>query len=139
MSYTMPTVTTFKARYPEFGVVQNELVQLVLDEAIATVGDCWLEKDRAKAQMLLAAHTLVMEGEPQRSTQLANGGTVNSAAIGQILELQDRDVKVKFSDKSQDVAQNSGLGDIARSYMLTPYGKEYYLILGRNVASVVVV
>mgnify|MGYP000574941932 CR=1 FL=1 len=139
MSYTPPTVTTFKARYPEFSVVQNELVKLVLDEAIAAVGDCWLEKDRAKAQSLLAAHTLVMEGEPQRSTQLANGGAVNSAALGSILELQDRDVKVKFADKSKDISENSGLGDIAKDYMQSPYGKEYYLLMGRNVPSMVVV
>lgn len=139
MSYTAPTVTTFKARYPEFAVVGNELLKLVLDESIAAVGDCWLERDRAKAQSLLTAHTLSMEGEPSRSVQIANGGTVNGATVGTILEMQDRDVRVKFSDKSKDISENSRLGDIAKSYMLTSYGKEYYLLMGRNVTSMVVV
>lgn len=139
MSYTQPTVSTFKIRYPEFEIVNNELVTLVLGEAISAVGDGWLEKDRAKAQMLLAAHTLAMEGEPQRSNSMTNGGVANSPAIGQVIEMQDRDVKVKVSDKQAQISENSGLGEIGKGLMQTPYGKEYYLLLRRNTPSMCVV
>jgi len=139
MSYTQPTVSIFKIRHPEFANVNNELVSLVLNEAVSTVGDGWLEKDRAKAQMLLAAHTLAMEGEPQRSNSLSNGGVANSPALGQVIEMQDRDVKVKVSDKQQQVSENSSLGEIGKGFMQTSYGREYYLLLRRNAPSMCVV
>lgn len=138
MPYTEPTVTTFKARYPEFSAVQNELVILVLNEAIVTVGDGWHEDDLAKAQSLLAAHSLVMEGEPQRSNAINNGGTANPGNVGPIIEMQDRDVRVKFANRLEITSGNSGLGDISQQYMQTQYGREYYLILCRNCDSVAV-
>lgn len=138
MPYTAPTVADFKARYPEFGPVPEPLLELVLNEAIATVGDGWHEDDRAKAQSLLAAHTLVMEGEPQRSTTIANGGTANAGNVGPILEMQDRDVRVKFANRLDSTSENSGLGDIGQSYMQSHYGREYYLLMLRNVDSVAV-
>lgn len=139
MSYTAPTVKIFKLRFPEFAVVDNELVDLVLAESISAVGDGWLEKDRARAQMLLSAHTLAMEGEPARSQSLNDGGTVNSPVNGSIIEMKDRDVTVKLTDKASQISENSKLGDISKTYMQTPYGVDYYLLLGRNCSSVAVV
>jgi len=139
MPYVQPTVSIFKIRYPEFEVVNNELVELVLAESILAVGECWLEKDRAKAQMLLSAHTLAMEGEPARSNALQTGGVVNSPSAGQMIELQDRDVKVKLSDKQAQIAENSGLGEQGKRFMQTTYGGEYYQLLRRNSSSMIVV
>lgn len=139
MAYIEPTAETFKIRFPEFGVVDSALVDLVLQDAFSAVGDNWLEKDRARGQMLLTAHMLTMEGEPSRSTSIANGETVNSAAAGPMIELQDRDVKVKLSDTSQQISEYSRLGDVSKAYMTNIYGREYYLLLGRNAPSMVVV
>jgi len=139
MPYIEPTASTFSIRYPEFACVDDALIQMILNDAISSVGDCWLEKDRAKAQMLLAAHTLSLEGEPQRSLAIENGGAVNNQSVGAIIEMQDRDVRVKFSDKQEQVAENSTLGAIGQGYMQTQYGKEYYLLLRRNAPSMMVV
>lgn len=139
MSYSEPTIPLFKLRFPEFECVNNELVELVLADAISDVGDGWDDKDRARGQLLLAAHTLALEGEPARSRALDEGRTPNSPAAGQMIELQDRDVRVELSDKESNIAGSSNLGDLGRSYMQTPYGKDYYQLLKRNTGSFCVV
>lgn len=138
MAYIEPTVETFKARYPEFSAVPNTLVNLVLNEAFVTVGDGWHEDDRAKAQSLLVAHSLAMEGEPQRSNALNSGGSSNPINVGPVVEMQDRDVRVKFANTLETTGRNSKLGDISQGYMQSHYGKEYYLLMCRNVDAVAV-
>lgn len=118
MSYVQPTAIVFKARFPEFTVVADVLVNLVLDEAIVQVGETWLERDRARAQMLLAAHTLTMEGEPQRSTSgngAAGSGLMVSRSVG--------DVSVTFANTSSASATGNGGSH---------YGKEFDRLMRKN-------
>jgi hypothetical protein len=122
MPYTTPTATTFKARYPEFVPVADALVNLVLQEAFDQVGDTWLERDRARAQMLLAAHNLTMEGEPARTTSgqgSAGTGTVKRRKVG--------DVEVEFATPASSSDSSVGNG-----FASTTYGQQYLALMRLN-------
>jgi hypothetical protein len=129
MAYQAPTPATFKARYPEFAAVSDALVQLVLDDAIGDVGDTWVEKDRARAQMLLAAHTLTMEGEPGR-TATGQG----SAGTGAVRRRKVGDVEVEFATPG-----SSQTGFAATGYVASIYGQEYLALLRKNFPAVAAV
>ena len=141
MTYEEPTVVKFKQRFPEFAIVNNEIVEDHLDEAISSVGSNWLVKDRARGQMLLAAHNLSLEGEPNRSQTLEAGGAVNSPAQGRITELKDRDAFVRFENSSEAAAamSSANAGAAAKSYQETVYGKRYWKMMRKNTCSVVAV
>ncbi|MBX4889776.1 DUF4054 domain-containing protein [Rhizobium bangladeshense] len=132
MAYEAPTPATFKARYPEFTAVSDALVQLVLNDAISDVGDTWLEKDRARAQMLLAAHILTMEGEPGRTENGASGAT---AGTGIIKRDKVGDVETEFATPSS----SGGGGSALSGYGMTFYGRQYLELLRKNFPAVSVV
>ncbi|EYR81391.1 DUF4054 domain-containing protein [Shinella sp. DD12] len=130
MAYTAPTPTTFKARCPEFAPVSDDLVQLMIDDAIGDVGDTWIEKDRSRAQMLLIAHWLTIEGEPGRSTT-----GQGSAGTGLVKRRKVGDVEVEFATAG---GSSSG-GGSASGYALTSYGQEYMALMRRNFPAIAVV
>jgi hypothetical protein len=129
MAYQQPTPASFKARYPEFTPVSDTLVQLVLNDAFSEVGDSWLDKDRARAQMLWAAHTLTMEGEPGRTTS-----GQSSAGTGMVKRRKVGDVEVEFAT----AGSASGGGTLA-GYSLTTYGQEFLALMRKNFPAVAVV
>ncbi len=129
MAYQEPTPTTFKARYPEFTNVSDALVQLVLNDAFADVGDTWFERDRARAQMLLAAHILTMEGEPGRTTT-----GQSSAGTGFVKRRKVGDVETEFASPGG----SSGSG-AASGYGVTIYGQEFLALMRKNFPAVAVV
>jgi hypothetical protein len=131
MAYQTPTPATFKLRYPEFAAVSDALVQLVLDDAIADVGETWVEKDRARAQMLLTAHILTMEGEPGRTEDGASGAT---AGTGIVKRDKVGDVETEFATPSA-----SGAGGSLSAYASTFYGQQYLELLRRNFPAIAVV
>jgi len=139
VTYIAPTVGKFKARFPEFSIVNDALVSEILDEAISAVGANWLEKDRALGQILLAAHNLAIEGEPGRSQATIDGRPANGPTLGAVTELKDRDAFVRLSDRAATVRAGSNRGDSGKAYLETPYGERYYKLLRKNVASVVCV
>lgn len=130
MPYVPPTATTFKARYPEFAPVSDILVNLVLAEAIDAVGETWLERDRAKAQMYLAAHTLAMEGEPSRTTTGQGTGTT-----GPVKRFTVGDVTTEFAG----AGASSGGATGGSGYLQTNYGRMYLESLRKNFPAVAVV
>ena len=129
MPYTAPTATTFKARFPEFAPVSDDLIALVLAEAIDQVGDTWLERDRARAQMLLAAHTLTLEGEPARTTTgeaTGLGGAIKRDKVG--------DVETEFFGLG-----GSASGSTVAGYGTTVYGQEFAALMRKNFPTPLVV
>lgn len=62
MSYTAPTAAAFKARFPDFAAVSDDLVNAGLDEAARRVDTTWSEGDFAMARMLYCAHVLALDG-----------------------------------------------------------------------------
>ena len=130
MSYVQPTAETFKIRFPEFGSVGDALIDLVIDEAVSVVGDTWLEKDRARAQMLLVAHNLSMEGEPQRSVSTLSGETPDNPQQGAISSIKVGDVAISYSNRPSQ--NNPGTGAIGNELLKTSYGARYLEILKLN-------
>lgn len=129
MAYVTPTPATFKARYPEFTPVSDALVQLVLNDAIDAVGDTWFERDRARAQMLLAAHMLTVEGEPGRSTTGQGAG-----ATGPVKRRKVGDVETEFAGTGGSAGDGSASG-----YAATFYGQEFLSLMRKNFPPVAVV
>lgn len=128
MSYVQPTLTNFRTRYPEFASVDDTLVQTVLDESIAEVGDTWLDQDRAKAQMLLTAHKLVAEG------YLAASSGSDSSSSGSVVKMEkagDHQIEYAVSDDSIANAQDGGLET-------SVYGNRYLKLLRNNFPAVFV-
>ena len=129
MAYVAPTATTFKARYAEFADVSDVLIGLVLQEAFDEVGETWLERDRARAQMLLTAHKLTMEGEPDRTSTGAG-----SAGTGLIKRDKVGDVETEFAGVTASAGDSSALG-----YGLTTYGREFAALMRKNFPAIAVV
>lgn len=62
MSYTAPTPTEFKTRYPAFAAVSDETVQYWLTDAERIVTTAWIEDDYQPAIMAYAARELSKPG-----------------------------------------------------------------------------
>lgn len=92
MAYVPPTAADLKARFSEFTTVSDTLVNLILAEAQAQVGETWLERDRKPATLYLAAHLLTMEGEPGRTATGQSG-----AATGPVRRRKVGDVEMEFA------------------------------------------
>jgi hypothetical protein len=108
-SYIEPTVSDFLDRYPRFSTYDEYLVHFTLDLAIDTVGESWLVKDRANAQMLLCAHWLVTE-----SGDVTRPGIVASESFGPM--------SVSYATQ----------GTLNSDYSRTEYGQRYARLLRLN-------
>lgn len=131
MVYEAPTVASFKARYPEFEPVDAGLLQLVLGDAIAQVGDTWLEMDRARAQMLLTAHFLTIEGEPARSQAIASGGA-SGGYSGPITKRSVGDVSTEYGAAANEAASSGGMAASTAGYETTRYGRLFLDLMRKN-------
>lgn len=129
MPYVQPTAETFKARFPEYAPVSDALVNLVLAEAIDAVGSTWLERDRAKGQMYLAAHLLAMEGEPSRTTTGQGTGTT-----GAVKRRKVGDVETEYAGAGGSSGASSG----ASGFLQTQYGRMYLELRRKNFPAVAV-
>lgn len=129
MPYAPPDATELKARFPEFTAVSDTLVDLILAEAQAQVGETWYERDRKPATLYLAAHMLAMEGEPSRSAGGTGGGT-----SGPVRRRKVGDVETEFAG----FGSSSGGGSSASDYGLTAYGRLYFDLLRKNFPAVAV-
>jgi hypothetical protein len=128
MAYVVPDAATFKVRYPEFAPVPDALVSLVLQEAVDQVGDSWLDRDRARAQMLLAAHYLTTEGEPTRTLT-----SESSAERGQVkMEKAGDHQREYFGVTASADATDADLTS-------TEYGRRYLALLRLNFPAIGVV
>lgn len=128
----MSTAAAFKSRFPEFGPVSDALIDLVLSETDATLGDKWLDRDRPVALKLLTAHKLSMEGEPERSKAIAEGRSVQNAQAGQVTSMKVGDVSVTYGGLDTQSSREDG-------YDKTPYGRRYLELMRKNFPSVLTV
>lgn len=122
------SVEMFKARFPEFAPVPDALISLVLAEYSDGIGNIWLQRDRVQAQMLLAAHKLAMEGEPQRSKGGNGGGGTISGAVKR---MKVGDVEVEYAG----VSGSAGSGGLGASV----YGQRYLALIRLSFGGVVAV
>lgn len=134
----MPTAAQFKARFPEFSCVSDALVDQVLAETTAAVGDGWVERDRLLAINYLTAHMLAMEGEPDRSKAIVEDRSVANAQSGPVSSVKIGDVAVTYAGKTAEGA-GSGMGPVTAEYQKTDYGQRYYTLLRKNFAGALAV
>lgn len=140
MAYTEPTPVSFKVRFPEFSPVSNDLIQAIITEQKRQVGESWFEDDRAPALMYLVAHLLTIQGEPQRSIEIAAGGSGGQAANGPMKRRRVGDVETEYQNANERSGTGSGVNTIGRAgYELTMYGRQYQTYLRRNFRSAMVV
>lgn len=134
MAYVAPTVELFKTRFPEFDPVDDDLVDLVLAEAVGVVDATWVERDRASAQMYLTAHLLTVQGQPARSIAGSSGSGSNINLTGPVKRRKVGDVETEYAGASSiNGGSNGGTFEgIDQAYGATPYGRQYLVIRNRN-------
>ena len=123
------TVEAFKVRYPEFAEVSDALISMMIAEAADEVGDTWLERDQVRGRMLLVAHKLVMEGEPERT---ATGVGIGSAGV--VKRDKVGDVETEYAGMGSVSGSGSSLG-----YDQSAYGREFAALMRKNFPAIAVV
>lgn len=121
--YTIPTAAEFKARFPEFSAVGDDLITLVIAESEPSVGETWLDTDRRPAVMYLTAHKLFLQGQGP-----ASGGAW-SIVSGPMTRRKVGDVEVQYAGTGGAAGIGSGS---ASEFARTIYGVEYWRLLRRN-------
>lgn len=128
MAWPAPTPVEFKARFPAFAAVDDDVLQSALDEAALQVDETWVsEADFRLGRMLLAAHILTVDG-------LGTGAEAESAAAG---ALGFKVMKSGGLSLERFSASESGAGDSGLS--VTSYGRRFLDLLRRNIPAVRVV
>lgn len=144
MAYEAPTAAEFKARFPEFSVVTDALVNAAIAEAGEAVGDRWPDAGRLIGHRLYAAHILAVEGEPERSATIAA-----AAAAGETASHSTRDVSsVRIGDtawtygnaNASGGASGSGSGSASvENLAATRYGRQFQEVRARYFVGVTTV
>lgn len=129
MAWTAPTATEFKARFPAFASVDDDVVNVVLAEAGLQVDETWVsEADFKQGINLLTAHILTMDGH-------GAGAEAESAAAGALGFKTMKSGNLTLERFSASEA-GSGSGD---TLGLTIYGKRFIDLRKRNIPGVTVV
>ncbi len=120
MAYTAPTPDDLKQRYPAFASVSDVTIQYWLTDSLRSVGETWIEGDRAVAEMALAAHNMSRKGV--------------AGIVGSIAQIP---VGVSsFKSGSMDVSFNADAvkAQVAGGYASTEYGLEFEELQRRSFA-----
>lgn len=83
MTYTVPTVSDFRTRFPKFECDDNNVIQRALDEASRYVDDTWVsQSDFNEGRFLYAAHVLTLDGYGSSTeAELAQSGLMGFSTI----------------------------------------------------------
>lgn len=119
MPYTAPTAADLQQRYPAFAAVDDAVIEYWLTDARLTVVDSWIEDDRARAEMALAAHHMAGAGLG------TGGGAVADLAGMGVTSFKSASMSVSFDEGSISAANGGGYGS-------TRYGREFMVFLRRN-------
>ena len=129
MTWTAPTATEFKARFPAFASVSDDVVNVVLAEAALQVDETWVsEADFKLGINLLTAHLLTMDGH-------GAGAEAESAAAGALGFKTMKSGNLTLERFSASEA-GSGSGD---TLSVTTYGKQFIDLRNRNIPGIAVV
>lgn len=119
-----PTPAELKARFPSFAAVADAMVQAALDEAALQVGGDWAsEADLRLGRLLLAAHTLTLDGQ-------GSGAEAATAATGGFRRIRSGALELERPDTTE--AAPGALDS-------TGYGRRFLELMRRNVPAVTVV
>ena len=126
MSYIVPSPADIAARFPAFAAVPPATLAQAIAEAQARVDTSWLASDYAIALMLLAAHTLTLDG-------LGTGAEAASAAAGTLgfASLRSGGLSLDRQRPPRGAAEPSLLAE-------TTYGRRFLALLKVNQPAVLV-
>jgi hypothetical protein len=105
MSYDVPTVAQFQARFPEIDA-EETAIQIAIDDAADIVDTTWREKDFQKAILFLAAH-YVTTGTAEAAGEIGDAQNIASESFGPISVSYQ---KTESGDSSNDTLGTTGYG-----------------------------
>lgn len=120
MPYIVPTAADLVARFPGFAAVPAPTIAGAIAEAQSRVDQTWLPNDFGIALMLLAAHTMTLDG-------LGTGAEAAAAAAG-ALGFQS----MRSGSLSLDRGQGSGASQDSSMLQQTTYGRRFLALLKVN-------
>ena len=109
MSYTKPTLSTFRTLYPAFAAVADATVEAWIDRGDAETA-AWPDTDRADAVMLFAAH------------RMSASGLGTGAMVSGVTSFKSGTFSATVSDAA---ASRTGYGS-------TSYGRDFLTLQRRN-------
>ena len=127
MPYTVPAASDLVARFPAFAGVQNAAVTNAIAEAQTRVDETWLPDDFSIAIMLLAAHTMTLDG-------LGTGAEAAAAAAGAL-----GFASMRSGSLSLDRRQGTGGAGLPSMLAETSYGRRFLALLKLNQPAVAAV
>lgn len=126
MPDTVPTPADLAARFPAFAAVPTAALAQAIAEAQTRVDATWLPGDHAIAILLLAAHTLTLDG-------FGSGAEAASAAAGTLgfASLRSGGLSLERQRPARGAAEPSLLAE-------TTYGRRFLALLKVNQPAVLV-
>lgn len=112
MAYIVPTAADLKARYTAFAAVPDATINVWIEDAQRTVTTAWAEADYRPGILSLAAHSMAEQG-------IATGGQ----SLAGVTSFKSSQFSVTMSDQAAS----------ATGYAATIYGREFRILLARNV------
>jgi hypothetical protein len=127
MPYVKPTVDQFTERFPVFADRDEDLIALLIDEAMGSVDVGWVETDYQPAIMYLTAHLLATDASQTGDAVVVGPtqGGVQSESFGPM--------SVAYKDFP------AGSLSASETFGTTAYGRRYLSLLIANKPPIVVV
>ena len=116
----MTDPTTLRLRYPAFAAVTDATIAYWLTDAARIVTDAWGD-DQEPATLALAAHNMSINGAPGIATD-----EVTALAGSGLTSFKSGTFSAQFSEAAAAQASAGG-------YAATVYGREFAIMLRRNV------
>ena len=126
-------LTTFRVLYPEFSPVDNAVVQVYIDRAVATLNESSWGLCYDQGALSYAAHELALSQNRQASsgeTDVGIGVVQTSNQSGSITSATVDGQTVSFAQN-----QGSSMNDLNSWLSMTPYGQEYLALKARCFAN----
>lgn len=113
------TATQFKARFPEFASLEDDVITPFITESDLVVNSLWPADARALAQGLYVAHAMKLDGFGSTANLSGNAEAATAiAGLAGVTRFKIDDLEVAISDKMTDAM----LGDPLQS---TQYGRRF--------------
>jgi hypothetical protein len=149
VAYTIPTATTFKTRFPEFGDEADDSITPFINAAAIWVDNIvWTEGDYPYAIIYLAAHyfKLYQQALLSAATGVGGGGDGGGETTIQtyLSAIEFEDFRVRFGSGGRTTASTTtgGAGGVSSSAQFmarTPYGMLFEQIRARNIVPFAIV
>ena len=129
MAYEVPTTDDVKERFTRFADVDDDIIDILIAEAIRDIDTSWFEADYINGILYLVAHKMIMEDVLNESSP---GFTQSS---GEIISEKLGDASVTYSSTSA----NGSSGASGTDYSATVYGRRFLNLLKKNQPAILVV